>query len=257
MKDFELSTKNTGRFQRGPILDLLGDIPLCEIFTQIKFWANFFRVLNRRSLGSTSIFVEGMNKFRSEKKGNFGFPEIPVGASQYVRIHIPISLKPSCMLANEDQDLLSDLSNLGFSKTHFDLDFYALVGTDLVIFDRDFEGTHIGLTSIVKIATQEKNTDRSRHIYLPLIKHSSENDVIIEMCSDVFKTYEIRTDFILKEDQLYYLQRECQDFGVENIVNIYGKTLAVHNRKISEKLEIGTIEVLKSHASLSKFTNPI
>lgn len=249
--NFEYRTKNTSGWQRGPILDLLRDIPLAEIFIQIKFWANFFRVLNRRSLGSTSVFVEGMTEFRSEEKRNFEFPG---GASQYVRIHIPISLKPSCMLTNEELELLSDLSNLGFSKTHFDLDFYALIGTDVVIFDRSFEGTHIGFRSLIKIATQEKNTDRSRYMHLGLIKHSSENDVIIEMCSDVFKTYEIRTDFILTEDQLYYLQRECQDFGVENIVNIYGKTLAVHNSKISQKLEMAAIEVLKLHASPIQFS---
>lgn len=209
----------------------------------VDFWVEFLQNLNGKSLGWTSVFIESIEdlRFIEDELTLPAFGHESPYREQRLKVQIPISLKPGASLSEDDQDLLHDLNNLGFTKTHYKLYFNLEISTKVEIFEEAYNGWTFRLLSRIFIATKEKPDELHSYALPSFPFHLSGGDFP--------KTEELRSHQCMSGEFLKSLVAAHENSGLDPIKWFYKELIDRHNASLSQLLEKMTLESLKSHVT--------
>lgn len=223
---------------------LRGFSPFGE-FKSVDFWVEFLQNLKGKSVGGTSVFIESIEDLRfiedelTDPYSDYQNQQNPI-SDHRLQVLLPISLKPGASLSEDDQELLLDLNNLGFTKTHHKLWLKLSISTGAEIIKDLYNGWTFRLLTRIFIATKEKPEIHSYH--LPSFPfHLSGGDFP--------KTEELRSHQHMSGEFLKSFMTAQGNSGIDPIKWFYKNLIDEHNASLSQLLEKMTLESLKSHVS--------
>ncbi len=219
-------------------------------FKSVDFWAEFLLNLKGKSVGGTSVFIESIEDLRfiedeltgphSDPYSDYQNQQNPTSCHR-LQVLLPISLKPGASLSEDDQELLLDLNNLGFTKTHHKLWLKLSISTGAEIIKDLYNGWTFRLLTRIFIATKEKPDEIHSYALPSFPFHLSGGDFP--------KTEELRSHQHMSGEFLKSFMAAHGNSGIDPIKWFYKNLIDEHNASLSQLLEKMTLESLKFHVS--------
>lgn len=222
-------------------------------FKSVDFWVEFLQNLKGKSVGATSVFIESIEDLRlieDELTGPTGTysdyqnQQNPI-SDHRLQVLLPICLKPGASLSDDDQELLLDLNNLGFTKTHHKLWLKLSISTGAEIIKDLYNVWTFRLLTRIFIATKEKPDEIHSYALPSFPFHLSGGDFP--------KTEELRSHQHMSGEFLKSFMAAHGNSGMSSDIDpikwFYKNLIDKHNASLSQLLEKMTLESLKSHVS--------